>query len=209
MRLLLTFTLLILGTQLQAQEQPELLDFRMGISKIDASIQIDGQLDEEAWNGASVTSEFLNKWPRDEGYAVNQTQAWVMYDDDYLYIGAINYQNKEDLVIATLKRDNPSYHWNSDGFSVVLDPYNQQTNGFIFGVNAAGAKMDGIVSLQNSNTRPDVNWDNIWPSAVKVHDEFWVAAFAIPTTSINFDPNYDEWGINFLRTDIQLNESSI
>lgn len=208
MRLLLTFTLLILGTQLQAQEQPELLDFRMGISKIDASIQIDGQLDEEAWNGATVTSEFLNKWPRDEGYAVNQTQAWVMYDDDYLYIGAINYQKKEDLVIATLKRDNPSYHWNSDGFSVVLDPYNQQTNGFIFGVNAAGAKMDGIVSLQNSNTRPDVNWDNIWHSAVKVHDEFWVAEFAIPFKSINFDPNVDEWGINFVRNDMQRNEYS-
>ncbi len=208
MRLTFFFAFIVLYIPLNAQEQPEYADFNLGLTKINSSITIDGVLDEQAWEGASVTSEFLNKWPRDEGYAVNQTTAWVTYDDDFLYIAAINYQKREDLVIATLKRDNPSYHWNSDGFSVVIDPYNQQTNGFIFGVNAAGAKMDGVVSLENSNTRPDVNWDNIWHSAVQIHDEYWVAEFAIPFKSINFDPDSDEWGINFVRNDMKRNEYS-
>lgn len=208
MRLTIFFAFIVIYIPVKAQEQPEYTSFNLGLNKISTTISVDGILDEEAWEGASVTSEFLNKWPRDEGYAVNQTTAWVMYDDDFLYIAAINYQKREDLVIATLKRDNPNYHWNSDGFSVVIDPYNQQTNGFIFGVNAAGAKMDGVVSLENSNTRPDVNWDNIWHSAVKVHDEYWVAEFAIPFKSINFDPNSEEWGINFVRNDMKRNEYS-
>lgn len=90
----------------------------------------------------------------------------------------------------------------------MLDPYNQKTNGFLFGVNAAGAMMDGMVSLENSNTRPDMNWDNIWHSAVTVHDDYWIAEIAIPFKSINFDPTKEEWGINFVRNDMQRNEYS-
>jgi hypothetical protein len=209
MRTLFTFfAALLIAGQILAQEQPEISEFTLGITRVSSEINIDGVLDEVAWQNAIVTSEFLNKWPRDEGYAVNQTEAWIMYDDEYLYIGAINYQKREDLVIATLKRDNLNYHWNSDGFSVVLDPYNRKTNGFIFGVNAAGAQIDGVVSLENSNTRPDANWDNIWHSSVKVHDEYWVAELAIPFKSINFDPDAKEWGINFVRNDMARNEYS-
>ncbi|MBO6535622.1 MAG: carbohydrate binding family 9 domain-containing protein [Balneolaceae bacterium] len=203
---LLLFVLMI--RPLKAQEQPFITDFNLGISKITDQIKIDGKMDETAWLNATSTSEFLNKWPRDEGYAINQTKAWVMYDDEHLYVAAINYQKKEDLVVATLKRDNAGYFWNSDGFSVVLDPYNQKTNGFLFGVNAAGAMMDGMVSLENSNTRPDMNWDNIWHSAVTVHDDYWIAEIAIPFKSINFDPTKEEWGINFVRNDMQRNEYS-
>ncbi len=208
MRTVFFILFVLMFRPLKAQEQPIITDFNLGISKIESEIRIDGDLSESAWINATATSEFLNKWPRDEGFAVNQTEAWIMYDDDYLYVAAINYQKREDLVIATLKRDNPSYFWNSDGFSVVLDPYNQKTNGFIFGVNAAGAKMDGIVSLENSNTRPDMNWDNIWHSAVTVHDDYWVVEIAIPFKSINFDPEKEEWGINFVRNDMKRNEYS-
>lgn len=208
MRTVFLLLFVLMFRPLKAQEQPILTEFNLGISKITEQIRIDGKLDEAAWLNATATSEFLNKWPRDEGFAINQTEAWVMYDNNFLYVAAINYQKKEDLVIATLKRDNPSYFWNSDGFSVVLDPYNQKTNGFLFGVNAAGAKMEGIVSLENSRTRPDVNWDNIWHSSVTVHDDYWVAEIAIPFKSINFDPTKEEWGINFVRNDMKRNEYS-
>ncbi len=208
MRISLFFAFIVFYIPVKGQEQPVYTDFNLGITKITEPIKIDGKLDDPSWELAAFTSEFLNKWPRDEGYAINQTQAMITYDDEFLYIAAINYQKKDDLVIATLKRDNPSYHWSSDGFSVVIDPYNKQTNGFIFGVNAAGAKMDGVVSLENSNTRPDVNWDNIWHSAVEVHEDYWIAEFAIPFKSINFDPQVDEWGINFVRNDMKRNEYS-
>ncbi|HCI70414.1 MAG TPA: hydrolase, partial [Balneola sp.] len=75
-------------------------------------------------------------------------------------------------------------------------------------VNAAGARVDGMVSIENSRTRPDVNWDNVWYSSVKVHDDYWVAEFAIPFKSINYDTNVEEWGINFVRNDMKRNEYS-
>lgn len=210
MKYLIPFLLFffIVDDEAVAQEQPVIESFVLDARKISSDVKIDGRLDEIAWGTASSTTEFLNKWPNDTGLAANQTQAWIMYDDEFLYIGSINYQKKKDLVIKSLKRDNTSYHWSSDGFTVVLDPFNQQTNGFLFGVNAAGAEVDGVVSIENSNTRPDVNWDNVWHSAVEVHDDYWVAEFAIPFKSINYDPENDEWGINFVRNDMKRNEYS-
>ncbi|MEP2446869.1 MAG: DUF5916 domain-containing protein [Balneola sp.] len=205
---LLLVSAMLFNSKLVAQEQSIYENFILNAVKINAKVIIDGELEESEWGEASITSDFLNKAPRDTGLAVNQTKAWIMYDDEFLYIGAINYQKKEDLVIKTLKRDNSSYHWDSDGFSVVLDPMNKQTNGFLFGVNAAGARVDGMVSIENSRTRPDVNWDNVWYSSVKVHDDYWVAEFAIPFKSINYDTNVEEWGINFVRNDMKRNEYS-
>lgn len=206
MKKLRSFILLLLLTGVAtAQEQSIIEEFVLESRKSDLKISIDGKLDEEAWTTAVLTSDFLNKWPKDTGFAEAQTQAWVTYDDEFIYIGAINYQKKEDLVIKSLKRDNSSYHWDSDGFTVVLDPYNQKTNGFLFGVNAAGARVDGVVSIENSRTSPDFNWDNAWSSSVRVYDDYWVAEFAIPFKSISYDPESKEWGINFVRNDMKRN----
>lgn len=209
MKPLIVFILfLITANTAFAQEQSEIESFVLELKKAPVTVLVDGNLNDEAWKDAVLTSEFLNKWPDDTGFAVTQTQTWVMYDDEYIYIGAINYQKKEDLVIKSLKRDNGSYHWNSDGFTVVLDPFNQQTTGYLFGVNAAGARVDGVISIENSRTRPDLNWDNTWQSSVKVHDDYWVAEFAIPFKSINFDSENKEWGVNFVRNDMKRNEYS-
>ena len=204
-KLILLVLFLITTGIINAQEQSIIEEFVLESRKSTLEISIDGKLDEAAWTTAVLTSDFLNKWPKDTGFAEAQTQAWITYDDEFLYVGAINYQKKEDLVIKSLKRDNSSYHWDSDGFTVVLDPYNQKTNGFLFGVNAAGARVDGIVSIENSRTRPDFNWDNAWSSSVKVYDDYWIAEFAIPFKSINYDPESNEWGINFVRNDMKRN----
>lgn len=115
MKHLLSLIILVLLTgALTAQEQSIIEEFVLESRKSELKISIDGKLDEQAWTTAVLTSDFLNKWPKDTGLAEAQTQAWVTYDDEFLYIGAINYQKKEDLVIKSLKRDNSSYHWDSD-----------------------------------------------------------------------------------------------
>lgn len=208
MRYIAIFLLFFLfPISLLSQEQSEIEQFTLEVrAKVpDQKISVNGVLDEQAWKSAVITSDFLNKWPKDTGFAEAQTQAWITYDDEFIYIGAINYQKKKDLVIKSLKRDNSSYHWDSEAFTIVLDPFNQQTTGFIFGVNAAGARVDGVISIENSRTRPDFNWDNAWESAVRVHDNFWVAEIAIPFKSINYDPESTEWGINFVRNDMKRN----
>jgi hypothetical protein len=162
-------------------------------------------LDEEEWKVAPVTSPFINKWPSDSGLAVTQTEVKMLFNNQFLYVVAKNYQKRNDLIIQTLKRDQLANFWASDGFAVALDPINQKANGFIFGVNAGGAQMEGAINLTGSWSTINENWDNKWFSAVKIYDDYWVAEMAIPFTALRFNENSPAWGLNFIRSDMKRN----
>ena len=168
-------------------------------------IRIDGVLDESEWGSITTFSKFINKWPVDSGLAQAQTEVKLTYDDNFLYISAVNYQKREDLVIQTLKRDNEQGHWGSDGFTFVVDPLNQRSNGFLFGVNAGGAQTEGSLALQGTQTRADFSWDNKWYSSTRVYDDYWVAEMAIPFNALRYNTDNKEWAINFIRSDMKNN----
>ncbi|MFB9842645.1 DUF5916 domain-containing protein [Mucilaginibacter ginsenosidivorans] len=106
------------------------------------------------------------------------------------------------MVIQSLKRDvNPYY---SEGFSIVLDPSNQKSSGFTFGVNASGAQFDGIVQLNSDSFEMDAKWY----SATKRYDGYWTAEMAIPFKSLRFPANATQWGVNFIRNDMTNNSFS-
>lgn len=177
----------------------------MTVSRTNSSITIDGEMKEEDWNRVQSTSPFLNKWPLDSGYAEAKTEVRMLFNDQFVYVFAINHQRREDLIIQTLKRDQLDPFWNSDGFAVVLDPINQKSNGFMFGVNAGGAQIDGAINVQGNWTMTNENWDNKWFSAVRVYDEYWTAELAIPFSALRFKDNGSEWGMNFIRNDLKRN----
>ncbi len=168
-------------------------------------ISIDGILGVGEWDQVMTMSQFINKWPVDSGLAVAQTEVKLTYDKNFLYISARSFQKRKDVVIQSLKRDNEDGHWGSDGFTVVIDPMNKQNNGFIFGVNAGGAQLEGTLTLDGTQTESDPNWDNRWYSSTKVYDDYWVTEMAIPFNTLRFDPSNRTWGINFIRHDMKNN----
>jgi hypothetical protein len=184
----------------QAQEKPVLV-----VNRAAQVIKIDGVLDEAEWLKMEPATPFLNKWPLDSGYADAKTEVRMLFNDQFIFVSAINHQKRNDLVIQTLKRDQLEAFWSSDGFSIVLDPINQKTNGFLFGLNAAGAQLEGAVNLVGSWSRVNENWDNKWFSAVTVHDDYWIVEIAIPFASIRFNEAQSEWGLNFIRSDMKRN----
>ena len=86
-----------------------------------------------------------------------------------------------------------------------MDPYNDLTNGYTFGANAAGAQWDGMLY---EGGKADLNWDNKWVSFVKNDDEKWVFEAAIPFKTIRYKKGITEWGVNFSRLDITAAEKS-
>ncbi len=179
--------------------------FVLPVTKVSGEIIIDGIIDEESWQGAEATSPFINKWPLDSGFAVSATVVKALFNDQYLYISAKAFQKKEDLIIQTLKRDQLNQFWNSDGFSIVLDPINQKMNGFLFGVNPSGAQIEAAINAQGNWTRINENWDNKWYSATHIYDDYWTVELAIPFSSIRFKEGASEWGLNFIRNDMKNN----
>jgi len=150
------------------------------VYKTVSKITVDGIMDESDWQTAALADSFINKWPTDSGKAKLQTVIRIAYDDQFIYFGIKAYLADKSPVIQSLKRDvNPYY---SDGVSVVIDPSGKSTSGYTFGVNAAGAQMDGIVEV-NSAT---FDWDSKWYSATKMSKEYWTAEIAIPFKSFRF-----------------------
>jgi len=124
------------------------------VHKTTSKVTIDGSMADLGWRTAAVADSFINKWPTDSGAPKLQTEVRILYDDNFLYFGIKADRTNKNLVIQSLKRDvNPYY---SDGVSVVLDPSGKSTSGYTFGVNAAGAQMEGIVEINTDS----FDWDS-------------------------------------------------
>jgi len=151
-------------------------------------------------------SEFLNHFPIDEGVSTNQTNVQLSHDGVNLYIQATYHDIEVRDNISTLKRDNYEEGvFLSDCFSVILDPYNNGDNGYLFAVNAAGVQYDALIG--NSNSLND-SWSTIWTSQTSKKGSDKIYEIAIPLDAINFDINTSLWGIQFAINDTKINQFS-
>jgi hypothetical protein len=185
-----------------AQKKNE--SFRLNIRKATSSIVIDGKADDKAWTDTDVADDFYMVLPMDTGKANERSEIRMAYDDKHIYLLAIFYNTlKGKNYVESLRRDF-SFGQN-DNFLVFIDPFNNQTTGFSFGTNAAGAQWDGTM---HGGGKVDLNWDNKWVSEVTRTDEKWIFEMAVPFKSIRYKDGVKEWGINFSRLDLKSSEKS-
>ena len=178
--------------------------YRINIAKTNNTINVDGILDEPVWSSADIATHFQRVLPTDTGFAIAQTEVKVAYNESTLFVGIVCYDSSAGKrPVESLRRD--FNFQKNDNFIVFMDTYNDQTNGFAFGVSAAGAQWDGV---QANGGPVNLDWDIKWRSAVKNYKDRWVAEFAIPFRSIRYNGGDKEWGINFSRLDLKTNEKS-
>ncbi|MGI8582831.1 MAG: DUF5916 domain-containing protein [Chitinophagaceae bacterium] len=176
----------------------------MHIHKASSLISIDGVMDERAWFDADTATNFFMVTPMDTSQAKVTTEVRMTYDENNLYIIAIcNLIKPGNYMVESLRRDF-SFSRN-DNFIFFIDPFDDRTNGFTFGANAAGAQWDGMLYSGGS---ADLNWDNKWVSVVKSYTNKWIFEAAIPFKSIRYKKGITKWGINFSRLDIKVAEKS-
>ena len=179
-------------------------NYQYPIQKATGVIKIDGVVDEQAWQDAPLVKDFFMVLPMDTSRASVKTEVRMTYNNDFLYIMAICYEGMEgSYIVESLKRD--FGFGKNDNFLVFIDPFNDQTNGFAFGVNAVGAQWDGMMYNGGS---VDLSWDNKWYSKVKNHAGKWIFEAAIPFKSIRYKKDVTQWGINFSRNDLKTTEKS-
>lgn len=175
--------------------------------RVTQPIVIDGVLDEEVWATAMPVGHFVQGVPDNGMPATHPTVVRLLYDDDHLYVGVVNYDSEMDrLMIAGLEHDfNPG---SGDLFAVSLDTFLDRRNSFLFFVNPGGAVRDE--QTFNDSRNVSVAWEGPVRARVSHTDSAWVVEMAIPFSTVRFDPGrpVQEWGINFLRRVRRLNESS-
>jgi hypothetical protein len=167
-------------------------------------MKIDGIADEKTWHDADSALDFHMVLPMDTALAKVRTVVKMAYDQKNLYILAICYKSLAGPnMVESLKRDFSFVK--NDNFIFFMDTFNDQTSGYSFGSNAAGAEWDGTMY---EGGKVDLNWTNKWVSAVKDYPDKYVFEAAIPFKSIRYKKGITEWGINFSRNDLKTTEKS-
>lgn len=175
-------------------------DFRYEMSETTEKIEVDGKLDETTWQSSKIGTDFWQKVPYYKKGADPKTEIKLTYDQDFLYVGAVCYQETRPF-IRSLERDN---FWDNDGIAVILDPMNTRANAVLFG-------LSGVQGVQWDASRAatgDVNpqWSNKWFGETHIAEGYWSAEFAIPLRILRYTQNNDEWGLNFVRGIQSLNQ---
>jgi len=187
---------------------------------------LDGDvLNDAAWADAMPVSGFLQSTPNEGEPATERTEVRVIFTEDTVYFGVVCYDRDPASIIVSDSRRDSSMN-DADSFQMVLDTFNDQQNGFVFGTTPAGQEYDGQVVNEGegrggfrtggaggfsrgSGGGFNLNWDGAWQVRTAISDIGWSIEFAIPFRTIRYGDQVDqEWGVNFQRTIRRRNEAA-
>lgn len=159
------------------------------------SIRLDGRLDEPAWQQAQAV-ELVQQSPRPGEPTPYKTEVRILVLGDTLYFGFLcrNPEPKR-IAIHTMQRDGNLR--GDDTVSVVLDTYGDKRTGYFFQINAAGARVDGLISNPENAS---LDWDGIWDAHTARTETGWSAEIEIPARTLNFTAGLKTWGLNLERS---------
>jgi len=178
--------------------------------RVETGPRIDGRLNDPAWQAAPVIDGFRMVEPRPGDDPSEKTEARVVYDGSNLYIGIYCHDSEPSRISAnTMSHDSGGSSGGSmygyghqsstssdDVVRVLLDPFQDKRNAYVFFINPRGARGEGLVYAGESS----LNWDGIWEAKSCRLEDGWSAEFRIPFKSISFRPGLSVWGINIERT---------
>ena len=156
---------------------------------------VDGELTERLWSKANKLTDFHQIAPNEFTKPAEKTEVYVTYNKDYLYIGAKLYDSEMNGLLHKVIAPGQNI-FSDDYFALVLDTFNDGTNGYFFATNANSYKEDAL-TLNNNKRISD--WKGVWIVESKIKEDHWTVEIAIPFKSVNFDPSLNDWGINFIR----------
>lgn len=181
--------------------------------RTEGALKIDGKLDEPSWQKAKETENFEDISGKGFATPKYQTNAKMLWDDDYLYVGAVL---EEPNIVAKLNQRDTIIYYDND-FEVFIDPDSDGHNYFEIEVNANNVLFDLMLDKPyRVNGDFFLQWD--CPgirSAIHIEgtlnnpndiDKFWSVEMAIPRQALTLSFNNllkagNTWRINFSRVE--------
>ena len=157
---------------------------------------IDGRLDDEAWQGATLPlTEWLTYNPLNGEKMAQHTEVRAAYDDRYLYFAFHCVDPEPGKVRSTIsRRDNM---FNDDWVGLSLDSVGNGQSSYDLFINPAGVQGDILTTPSaGENSAPDFVWDSAGQRTAEGYD----VEIRIPLTTIRFKSGADvKMGILFWR----------
>ncbi len=158
-------------------------------------IEIDGELEDPGWAGATRITDFVERTPREGAVPPAETDVLLTYDESNLYVAFIARDPDPSTIRAALQpRDQL---WSDDWVGVLLDPYGDASVGYAFLSNPVGVQAD----LQLTTTSEDGSIDFVFTTAGRITDDGYVVEMAIPFRSLPVPERAEhDWRIMLART---------
>ncbi|MFH1764298.1 MAG: DUF5916 domain-containing protein, partial [Gemmatimonadota bacterium] len=183
---------------------------------VSQAFRLDGLLAETVWSEAAAITRLVQTEPLEGEAATEGTEVLVLYDDENLYIGIRALDSEPDRIARRiLQRDKimekdpfegrPIFA-GDDAVAILLDPFDDNRNGYVFATNANGAEFDAL--LADEGKEFNVDWRGVWEVAGASTEEGWSAEFKIPLRTLRYpNPSAEPWGFNVFRMIRRKNET--
>jgi len=183
---------------------------------------IDGKLDEDAWNAALWTADFVDIEGGAKPKPRFHTRAKLLWDDNFLYIGA---ELQEPHVWATLT-NHDSVIFKDPDFEVFIDPAGNTQPYYEYEMNARNTTWDLLLNKPYMDGgKPHDDWEIPGAkTAVQVQgtlnqsadsDQGWTVEIAFPWKVLSEHARHaglptegEQWRINFSRVEWQVTASN-
>jgi hypothetical protein len=176
------------------------------VAPLTQTLVLDGRLNEPAWEAAADSiANFTMLEPEEGGVPTCPTIVKVLADRHAIVIG-VQCRDPEPGKIVSFSKARDSDLADEDHITVVLDPYLDGRSGYVFTVNPAAARFDGLVAARGEEVNSD--WDAIWEARTSRDANGWCAEIRIPVSSIAFKRGATAWGLNLQRRVQRLQEVS-
>lgn len=181
----------------------------------DASVTIDGRLDEALWSRAARVELPYEGYPNDRGHARVRTECLLAFSDEALLVGFVAHDPEPERIRAHYTDRDAAFR--NDVVGVTLDPFSDERHGVAFMANPFGVQMDakvnGVGSLDapyslSGSSSEDFSWDAIWNSAGTITSEGYQVEMAIPWSALRFPraSGTQTWGFIAFRSWPRVNK---
>ena len=177
--------------------------------RVEAAVEVDGQLAEEVWGRAAVLTGFSRFSPSDGVPAADSTDVLVWYSPSAIHFGIRAYETHGAVHATLADRDRIAA---DDHVQILLSTFNDGRQATVFAVNPLGVQSDGALVETGSTSgngfnnavvrreNADLSPDYIYQSKGRLTDYGYEVEVRIPFKSLRYQSAVEQsWGINVTR----------
>ena len=185
--------------QVIAQNSNPNQNLNFDVSFLEQDPITDGEiLEETLWNQVFPIRDLKQIKPNYGAPASEKTEIRIAHTSKTLYIAVVCFDTAPEKIVVSDSRRDADLN-DDDSFLFIIDTYNDQQNGFLFGTNADGMEYDAQIDNEGEGNfsanrqqggvvgGTNINWDASWEVKTKKGNFGWSAEFAIPLRSIRFN----------------------
>ena len=173
--------------------------------RLEDALDIDGALDERLYRDFPPASDFIQVLPDEGSLASEQTEIWVAFDSENLYVSGrcLNAAPESEWVANDMRRDGMGL---GQYVGILLDTFHDRRNAVELVINPLGGRLDGQITNERGWNG---DWNPVWSVRVGRFDGGWTFEAAIPFKSLRYRPGRRQtWGFNVERRVVWKNEYS-